>query len=65
MIEYKAKEKGIKVADISEKNTSKTCNRCGTKNTTRKGQELFRCKDFGLEDNTDKNSVKCWKKSFW
>lgn len=57
MIEYKAKEKGIRVVDVPEQNTSKTCNRCGSQKTSRKGQGLFRCKECGLEDNADKNGA--------
>jgi len=57
MIEYKAKENGIRVVDVPEQNTSKTCNRCGSRNTTREGQGLFKCKDCGLEDNADKNGA--------
>ncbi|MDY6788695.1 MAG: transposase [Candidatus Nanohaloarchaea archaeon] len=57
MIKYKANEKGIQVLDVPEQNTSKTCNRCGSTKTTRKGQGLFKCRECGLEDNADKNGA--------
>lgn len=56
-IEYKANWQGIPVVKVDERDTSKTCWRCGSQNTVREGQGLFRCRDCGLEDNADKNGA--------
>jgi putative transposase len=53
-IEYKANLAGIMVIKVSERNTSKTCNKCGQKGTRNKG--LFKCK-CGYNDNADRNGA--------
>ncbi len=59
MIEYKAKEKGIQVVKVNERNTSKTCHKCGSENTSRPTQGRFDCKTCGLENyNADLNGAK-------
>jgi len=58
-VEYKAKEKGIKVVRISERNSSITCSRCGCADKgNRKSQGLFRCKPCRFEINADVNGVR-------
>lgn len=54
-IKYKATWKGIQVKQVSEKNTSKTCHKCG-ETGKRKTQGLFVC-DCGLEYNADLNGA--------
>jgi len=57
MIEYKANWEGIKVIKINEKNTSKTCYRCGHTGT-RYQQSVFNCSHCGLKDfNADVNGA--------
>ncbi|MFB6088267.1 MAG: RNA-guided endonuclease InsQ/TnpB family protein [Candidatus Aenigmatarchaeota archaeon] len=57
-IEYKAKEKGIRVKYIDPKNTSKTCSRCGHINrSNRKGLD-FECKKCGYELHADLNGAR-------
>lgn len=56
-IEYKAEWEEIRVVEVDERDTSKTCNWCGSQNTKRKGQGKFVCEDCGLEDNADKNGA--------
>jgi putative transposase len=53
-IEYKANLEGIKVIKVSERNTSKTCSKCGQIGKRNKG--LFKCK-CGYEDNADRNGA--------
>ncbi|MBS7618050.1 transposase [Candidatus Bathyarchaeota archaeon] len=48
----KAEEYGIKVVGESEYETSSTCPRCRSKNTTARGR-LFRCLSCGLEAHRD------------
>ncbi len=58
-IEYKAKEKGIKVVRISEKNSSITCSQCSfADKRNRKTQGCFKCKSCGFEINADVNGVR-------
>ena len=58
-IEYKARERGIEVKRVSERNTSNTCSRCGYKDRlNRKTQGLFKCKTCGFEINADANGVR-------
>jgi len=57
MIKYKCEERGILCLIVREAWTSKTCHRCGSKNTERPYQSLFRCLDCGLEYNADINSA--------
>ncbi len=59
MIEYKAEEKGLRVVKVNESDTSKTCHKCGSENTTRPTQGKFTCNTCGLEDyNADLNGAK-------
>jgi len=53
-IEYKANLEGIRVIKVSERNTSKTCSRCGQIGKRNKG--LFKCK-CGYDDNADRNGA--------
>ena len=57
MIKYKCEERGISCSIVREAWTSKTCHKCGSKNTERPCQSLFRCLDCGLEYNADINSA--------
>jgi len=57
MIKYKCEERGIPCLVVKESWTSKICHRCGSKNTKRPYQSLFRCSDCGLEYNADINSA--------
>ncbi len=54
-IKYKAEWKGIQVKQIDERNTSKTCHKCGAIGK-RKTQGLFVC-GCGLQYNTDLNGA--------
>ncbi len=56
-IRYKAEWEGIRVVEVDERGTSKTCNWCGSEDTRRIGQGKFVCKECGLEDNADKNGA--------
>ncbi|OKY77241.1 MAG: IS605 OrfB-like transposable element containing RNAse H-like and Zn finger domain [Candidatus Methanohalarchaeum thermophilum] len=56
-IEYKAEWEGIRVVEVDERDTLKTCNRCGSQNMERVGQGKFVCRDCGLEDNADKDGA--------
>ncbi len=59
IIEYKAKEKGIQVVKVNERDTSKTCHKCGSENTSRPTQGRFDCKTCSLENyNADLNGGK-------
>ncbi|KKR01677.1 MAG: hypothetical protein UT24_C0003G0084 [Candidatus Woesebacteria bacterium GW2011_GWB1_39_12] len=57
-IMYKAAWLGVPVHQIPERNTSKTCHRCGSTDTTRLKQPIFECKDCGLIYNADLNAAK-------
>jgi putative transposase len=58
-IEYKAKERDIKVVRISERGSSKTCSKCRYEDKlNRKTQGLFKCKQCEFEINTDVNGVR-------
>lgn len=54
-IEYKAKWLGIKVVKVNERNTSKTCHRCGMKGL-RVGS-LFKCLNCRYQCNADYNGA--------
>ena len=56
MLTYKALWNGIGVYAINEAWTSKTCHRCGSRDTIVKGR-LFKCKACGLEYNRDLNGA--------
>jgi putative transposase len=55
LIEYKAKWLGIKVVKVSEKNTSKTCHKCGHMGL-RVGS-LFKCPKCDYSCNADYNGA--------
>lgn len=56
-VEYKAEERGISVASIDPRNTSKTCSRCGhVHRRNRPSQSVFLCKCCGFELNADLNA---------
>jgi putative transposase len=55
-IKYKAEWIGIKVLEVSEAYTSKTCHNCHIRDkTARKTQGLFQCKNCKTECNADYN----------
>ncbi len=55
-ITYKAEWEGVGVYQISEKNTSKTCHKCGQKGK-RVTQRLFNYANCNLEYNADLNGA--------
>ncbi len=56
-IKYKCNELGIECVTVSETYTSKTCHRCGSRNTERPTQGLFQCKSCDSEYNADLNAA--------
>jgi len=56
MITYKAQWEGLSVVKVSERDTSKTCHRCGAEGK-RPSQGLFKCLNCGLEYNADLNGA--------
>jgi len=54
-IEYKAKWLGIKVVKVSERNTSKTCHRCGHMGL--RAGSFFKCPNCGYSCNVDHNGA--------
>lgn len=64
-IEYKAKEKGIKVVKINPQYTSQLCNKCKqinkeNRNVSKNGQEVFHCvnEDCNHKTNADLNAAR-------
>lgn len=58
-IEYKAKEKGIKVRKIKPNYTSQRCSKCGViHKDSRESQDKFKCTTCGFETNADYNAAK-------
>ncbi|AIJ04875.1 Transposase, IS605 [Methanocaldococcus bathoardescens] len=55
-IKYKAKLEGVPVVEISPRNTSKTCSRCGYVNRRLKNERIFVCPKCGLEIDRDLNA---------
>jgi IS605 OrfB family transposase len=55
-LKYKAEEVGIEVITVSERNTSKTCHRCGVVGR-RVERGNFVCRDCGIEINADINGA--------
>jgi len=55
-IKYKAKLEGVPVIEISPRNTSKTCSRCGFIHKRFKDQRLFHCPKCGLVIDRDLNA---------
>ena len=56
-IEYKALENGIRVVYVNPAYTSKECNRCSSRNTTRHSG-FFECKDCGHSLDSDINGAR-------
>ena len=54
---YKAKEFGVKITKISEKDTSKTCALCGQETNGRVHRGLYRCKLYNKQFNADANGA--------
>jgi len=57
ILTYKAHLDGRECIPVEEYDTSVTCWRCGSQNTSREVQGRFACGDCGLEDNADKNGA--------
>ena len=55
-IKYKAKLEGVPVIEVSPRNTSKTCSRCGYVYKQFKNQRLFHCPNCGLVIERDLNA---------
>ena len=55
LLEYKCLNLGIKVEKINPAYTSKTCSKCGSRNTSRLRQEDFVCLDCNFHLNADLN----------
>ncbi|MBI2547365.1 MAG: IS200/IS605 family element transposase accessory protein TnpB [Candidatus Aenigmarchaeota archaeon] len=56
LIEYKAHRLGIPTILVDPEGTSYTCSKCGSTNTTRPKQAIFRCNDCSVELNADYNA---------
>ena len=56
MITHKAQWEGIPILKVNERDTSKTCHRCGNVGK-RRVQGLFLCPNCGLEYNADLNGA--------
>jgi putative transposase len=54
---YKAHLDGRECLPVEEYDTSRTCWRCGSQNTSRDVQGRIKCHDCGLDDNADKNGA--------
>ena len=58
MLEYKGEERGIEVVRQSERDTSKTCSACGTKDGNQRVERgLYVCDDCGTVANADVNGA--------
>jgi len=57
-LSYKCRLNDIDVLFINPKNTSKTCNLCGSLNTNRPKQNLLVCEDCNRKQNADLNGAK-------
>jgi putative transposase len=57
ILTYKAHLDGRECAPVEEYDTSRTCWRCGSQNTSREVQGRVECHDCGLDDNADKNGA--------
>ncbi|HIP25654.1 MAG TPA: transposase, partial [Archaeoglobus profundus] len=55
-IKYKAKLEGVPVIEVSPRNTSKTCSRCGYVYKQFKNQRVFHCPNCGLVIDRDLNA---------
>ncbi len=54
-IAYKAEERGVVLALVDPRNTSKSCSRCGEMGSRRK--HLFSCKSCGFQGDADYNAA--------
>jgi len=54
-LKYKCLDRGIKVVSINPAYTSKTCSKCGSRNTQRPKQDQFVCLDCNFQLNADLN----------
>lgn len=57
LLTYKARLAGVECLLLDERDTSRTCWRCGSRETVREVQGRFECEGCGLEDNGDKNGA--------
>ncbi|WP_276256497.1 RNA-guided endonuclease InsQ/TnpB family protein [Halomontanus rarus] len=57
ILTYKAHLDGRECIPVKEYDTSVTCWRCGSQNTSREVQGRVECHDCGLDDNGDKNGA--------
>ena len=57
ILTYKAHLDGRECLPVNEYDTSITCWRCGSQNTSRDVQGRLECHDCGLDDNGDKNGA--------
>ena len=58
MLEYKAEDEGLEVVRKSERDTSKTCSACGTKDGNQRIERgLYVCDDCGTVANADVNGA--------
>ena len=57
ILTYKAHLDGRECVPVNEYDTSVTCWRCGSQNTSREVQGRVECHDCGLDDNGDKNGA--------
>jgi putative transposase len=57
LLSYKAHLDGRECLPVKEYDTSRTCWRCGSQNTSREVQGRLECQDCGLDDNADKNGA--------
>jgi putative transposase len=57
ILRYKAHLDGRECISVEEYDTSVTCWRCGSQNTSREVQGRVECHDCGLDDNGDKNGA--------
>ncbi|WP_436347432.1 RNA-guided endonuclease InsQ/TnpB family protein [Natronorubrum sp. FCH18a] len=57
ILTYKAHLDGRECFPVDEYDTSMTCWRCGSQNTSREMQGRLECRECGLEDNADKNGA--------
>jgi len=65
-ISYKCQEIGVKsIKKINELWTSKTCHKCGSRNTRRETQANFKCYNCGLNYNADVNGAINIAKRYW
>jgi putative transposase len=57
LLSYKAHLDGRECLPVKEYDTSRTCWRCGSQNTSHEVQGRLECQDCGLDDNPDKNGA--------